>query len=348
MKLYQSILASTCAVVALTSYAIAQSPQTYSDVERVEISDFIGTVTVKTGGRDVKLTARDGTDASYPLEFDRNGNALVVHSDEDPDDTRWWKEVNWKRDKDKAFVNFLKAYPTLTLTVPRGTELALDSAVVIFTADDTDGAFFVDHGHVDGSIGDVSMADVNIHGSGDLTMGDVAGNLEISIHGSGDFEAGSAGELDARIHGSGDIELSDIRGDASASVHGSGDIALGKVGGEIDLNTHGSGDIRAESVAGGAHLASMGSGDLFIASVNGETEASTHGSGDIRIGSGRAENLNVRVAGSGDFTMGGVATNPNVSARGSGDVDIAKHEGSVRARGRGDIRISGVNYSDRD
>lgn len=344
-----SILSIGVATTALLAGAVsAQDTQSFDDIERVEIRNFIGAVTIKTGGDEVSVTSSDGTDTDYPFYLEEKRGGLVLRSDEDPDDTRWHDEVNWRRYNEKAFDKFLEAYPSLEITIPRGTALAFDSAVIRLVADDTDGALNVREGYVDGAIGNIAAGDIAIHGSGDLIVGDVAGDLSIKIHGSGDFKAGDAGALSASIHGSGDIETGNIASAVSASIHGSGDIKTGDIRGAVSISVHGSGDVETAHVDGGADLSTMGSGDLLLASVSGKTHVDINGSGDIEIAGGRAEDLRVRINGSGDFQLDGSASNPDIAVHGSGSAFIAEHDGPVRVSGRGDVTVSGVEYDDDD
>ena len=289
-----------------------------------------------------------GDNAEYPVHMSADDGVLRVHSDVDPDQTRWWKEVNWRRGGEKAFANFLQDYPTITVTVPQGTDLALDSVVTELNAGDINGDLLIEHGHVRGEAGDMNAADINIHGSADFKLGSVADSLDINIHGSGDVTAGSAGSLSVSIHGSGDVRAGDVDGETEIRIAGSGDVRIGNVGGEGEFAIHGSGDISTGALEAGAEIALHGSGDVSLASVAGGTSVDIHGSGGSSIGGGRAEDLKVRVRGSGDFRHNGLATNPDVSVRGSGDVYIKDAEGPVRASGDGDIRIAGRQYGDDD
>lgn len=346
MRIPSSFLA---AVSATAFFAVPASAQdtTHANIDRIEIADFIGTVRVRTvSGGAVTLNRQAGADADYPVAVETENGVLVIHSDEDPDEARWWDRVNWRRYEGAAFEEFLKDYPTLTLTIPAGAALSFDSAVVRLDADNTNGAFSVREGHVDGVIGDIASGDIKIHGSGDLKVGAVAGDLDASIHGSGDLEAQTAARLKASIHGSGDIRIGDIAGEAETGIHGSGDFVIGDIGGSLDASIHGSGNINAGDVGAGAALAIHGSGDISLASLNGATTARIHGSGDIGVLDGRAEDLHVQIFGSGGFEFGGLATNPSVQANSSGDVYIRRHEGNVHVRGDGEIRISGVRYGD--
>lgn len=348
MSRFSQFFVGAASIALLPGLAHAQEGDRYGDVETLIVSDFIGTVKIKTGGGAVTVRKTDGADASYPFFVENENGRLTLRSDEDPDETRWRDNVDWRRFEANAFDKFLEAYPVLEITAPSGTALLFDSAVIRLAADDTRGALEVRRGHVDGAVGNISSGEIEIHGSGDLTLGDVSGALDVDIHGSGDLEAGDVGTLVASIHGSGDIHAGDVADEAEARIHGSGDIELGDIGGKITISVHGSGDVKTAHVNEGAKLSTMGSGDLHLASVGGETDVKIQGNGDIDIDGGRAENLTVRIHGSGDFSFLGRATNPDVSVHGSGSVRIKDHDGLVRTRGRGDIRISGVNYNDDD
>ena len=346
MRIFSVLSSSVAAAAVMVGASWAQETRSFNDVDSVEITNFIGAVTINTGGNKVSVRMSDGTDAGYPFYMENDGGELVLRSDEDPDDTRWYDDVNWRRHGEGAFDKFLEAYPSLEVTIPRGTTLAFDSAVVRLTADDTGGGLKVREGYVDGKVGNIATGDIGIHGSGDLIVGDVAGDLVVKIHGSGDLEAGDVGALTASIHGSGDVDVGDVASAVKASIHGSGDIVLGNIEGAVSLSVHGSGDVETAHVNGGAELSIRGSGDLSLASVSGETAASINGGGDIDINGGRAENLRVRINGSGDFRMAGSATNPDIAVNGSGSAFIASHDGPVRVSGRGDVEISGVDYND--
>ena len=349
MGAFSKTLLSTIAVTALTVSALADETGDFANVDSLMIEDFIGTVEIKTSrGNDVRAVVTDGKDASYPVHMSAAAGVLTIKSDEDPDDARWWDDVEWRRRDDRAFENFLASYPKLVISVPRGTNVSLDSVVTALNAGDIGGDVSLAEGHVEGEIGNVKSADINIHGSADIKLGEVAEALNVGIHGSGDVIAGSASSLAIAIHGSGDVRVGDVDGAAAVQINGSGDVNIGNVSGSTDFNVHGSGDIRTGAVKSGADISVHGSGDISLASVAGKTSVAIHGSGDTEINGGRSEDLVVRVRGSGDFRHSGLATNPNVSVNGSGDVTISKYEGSIRTSGDGDIRIAGKRYGDDD
>ncbi len=343
------VLLLSAALAAPFLTAAAAETTTHQGVTQIAVENFIGTVKVETArSGPVRLDLANGKDADYPVHVTEKDGVLIISSDKDPDDMRWQDDVDWRKHHEDAFRIFLEDYPTLTLRIPEKTALDFDSAVMIFTADDTKGALSIREGHVDGVVGDIASADIAIHGSGDLDAGNVAGDFKTAIYGSGDLSAQSAGALDAQIHGSGDITMGPVSGPAVIDINGSGDVKLGDVGAAMALSINGSGDVEAGKVSGGAGIEISGSGDVTLASVSGKTLAHVRGSGDINIGGGRAEDLMVEISGSGGFSFDGVAINPAVYATRSGSIHIARHEGNIRARGDGDIEISGVDYGDDD
>ncbi len=347
MGAFTKTILSSVALAALTASAFADETGDFGNIDGLVIEDFIGTVEIKTSrSKNVRAVITDGKNASYPVHMNASAGILTIKSDEDPDDTRWWDDVNWRRNDERAFEIYLQDFPKLVISVPQGTDVSLDSAVTLLSAGDIGGNVLVDEGHVEGEIGNMKAADINIHGSADLKLGNVAEKLNIGIHGSGDVITGSADILAIAIHGSGDVRTGDIAGSANVRISGSGDVTLGHVGGPGSFEIHGSGDIRSGDVKSGADISTHGSGDVSLASVAGKTTVSIHGSGDSVINGGRSDDLKVRVRGSGDFKHMGLATNPDVSVQGSGDVYISKYEGSIRTSGDGDITIAGRHYGD--
>jgi hypothetical protein len=158
-------------------------------------------------------------------------------------------------------------------------------------------------GAVYGEVNGTQALALSNAGCGDWRVADVHGPLHIALSGSGDVHAGSAGE-------------------AKVDIAGSSDVYLGQVNGRLDTHISGSGDIRTASVRGPvmSHIA---------------------GSGDVVIDGGDSPDVNVSIAGSGDFRFRGNAGAVKVAVAGSGDVDIAHASGPVtkHVAGSGDVRI---------
>ena len=88
--------------------------------------------------------------------------------------------------------------------------------------------------------------DISINGSGDISMGEVMGkNVEISINGSGDVElnGGTCQSLEIDIHGSGDVEAKNVQcQDVNVDVAGSGDSEV-YASNSLTFDSHGSGNV---------------------------------------------------------------------------------------------------------
>ncbi len=192
----------------------------------------------------------------------------------------------------------LEDFPTLTVSVPRGTSLEIG-------------------GRIFGEAEDFSEAEVQVNGCGNFTIKGVSGDLGVQVNGSGDFVAGDVGgDVDAQINGSGDMLIGDVAGAANAQINGSGDLAIGEVASGLDAQIN-------------------GSGDIVVASADGVIDASINGSGDIKINGGTATPFHARIAGSGDVAFQGHANGVNARVIGSGDITLNSYEGEFRASKRG-------------
>ncbi len=193
----------------------------------------------------------------------------------------------------------------IVLSVPRGTDVAVHKLVGDLKTGDLDSRVSIETTSGDVVVGRVNEAHLNVAGSGDITIGAVAGPLQLEIAGSGDIKAGPSQS-------------------ANVSIAGSGDTVLGAVNGGLKANI-------------------AGSGDLTVASVNGPVNVSMAGSGDAHINGGHATPLNVSMIGGGDFGFGGQAVDPTVSAIGSGDVWIKSYTGKLSSSGMADVSIGDHN-----
>lgn len=125
-----------------------------------------------------------------------------------------------------------------------------------------------------------------IVGSGDITIGDVRGLLDVAIKGSGDVWAKSAREVLAlHIQGSGDVTVDDAQVDRlSVSVQGSGDVDIrGGSARNAKLVVQGSGDVEFDGTASSAHLECYGSGDIRVYRCLTPPVEVRRGSGRIKV-----------------------------------------------------------------
>ena len=159
-------------------------------------------------------------------------------------------------------------------------------------------------GAVFGTVGRSESLSLANAGCGDWTIANVRGGLEISEAGSGDVKTGSASSAEVRVAGSGGVTLGRIAGDLNANIAGSGDIHAASISGDLNARVAGSGDVHVDggqarvmnaSVAGSGDVAFggvaqrldakvMGSGDVTAARVTGAVHKSVMGSGEVRTG----------------------------------------------------------------
>ena len=164
-------------------------------------------------------------------------------------------------------------------------------------------------GAIWGAIGRADRVELGAGGCGDWTVGNVGGDLSISVGGSGDVRAGAAQDLEVAVGGSGDVRTGAVRGL---------DVSIG------------------------------GSGDVSVASIDGPADVAIGGSGDVVIRGGRASSLEVAIAGSGEVTLNGEAGSVEASIVGSGDVNVASVTGRIdrTVMGSGNVNVGPVRLDD--
>jgi hypothetical protein len=130
-------------------------------------------------------------------------------------------------------------------------------------------------------------------------------------------------------------------------IEGSGDIKAHELrGGDISLLVAGSGDIQVANLeAGDLRLVLTGSGDIHLGQLTAlEVDAALKGSGDISLQkSGRADTIEVNIAGSGDADFSGLsATVAEFNIVGSGTGRVGEVEAlEVNILGSGDVYYRG-------
>ncbi|NNU15552.1 hypothetical protein HK107_04370 [Parvularcula sp. ZS-1/3] len=316
--------------------------------DRIVIEDFYGTVELELSGSGEISAIKSGPNADEVTI--KTGSTTRITGDEEIDRRRWWKEYQnnrkgWSgrqpKDRDRVFEEMLEERPRLTISAPQGTDIEINGSAIHMRTDGSAGDVDItDNVHLLVVLGDVDDAELEIHGSGYLEVGNVAGMLDGSVHGSGDLIAGNIREADLRVHGSGDLNARNVGGEVKASVHGSGDLSLERVLGPVSANVHGSGDLKMNRIERGLKGSVHGSGDLEVNQVNGDLDLSVHGSGDLDIDNGSVDDLDATVYGSGEVTFGGSAKNARLRSTGSGSIRVGRVTGQLDAKGK-DIRVDG-------
>lgn len=125
---------------------------------------------------------------------------------------------------------------------------------------------------------------------------------EVVVNGSGNVKADdayAAGRVKLAIAGSGDLDLAFEANAIDVDIHGSGDVRLSGSCGMLSTSIAGSGDVNARGLrAENADVRTAGSGDVLL-TVTGSLDANIAGSGDISY-AGSPKKVNSNVAGSGE------------------------------------------------
>lgn len=275
-------------------------PRKSFNAKKVHFSSVIGSikVDVKDSGPmtlDVAGTKRavDGLDVRV-----EDGTLQIEGSDEGGTIAVW----DWRKWFDFSDVGKSHHYKLdLRLTVPRGSDVAVEDFIGNAAIGDTMGNLNFSANATKSKIGKVKDAKIELEGSGQVDMSQVFGALNIEIDGSGKVNAGDV----KSVH---------------AELNGSGDAAIGSINGPL-------------------HLEIAGSGSLTATKVTGPVKIEIAGAGSVKIADGVADPFKVEIAGSGDVFFGGLAVNPSIEAFGSGKVKLHAIKGKLNSEGMANVKI---------
>ena len=266
----------------------------------VKFDNIVGTVIVNVRDSGPMTVQASGMRARLNgLSVSAQGGRLEIDGSEVQDSQTVWDWRHWF-----DFSNMTE--PTqhnlsITVTVPRGTDVNVEDLVGNATIGDTQGMLHFEAAATNARIGRVSTAKIELGGDGKIDIAQVTGTLKLDVGGSGKITVGSTGNVNADIAGSGDVRLG--------------------------------------AIAGGLDLDIAGSGDVTAAHVNGPVKVSIAGSGSVKIADGTADPLHVEIMGAGNFDFGGVAVDPHIEAVGSGTVRLKSYRGHLSSEGMADVKI---------
>lgn len=250
---------------------------------RLELDNIAGHISVAVGGDKIAIDI-----AGQPEEL----AAMDVRAD--------GQSVRIKSTLHRHNVRNADELAQVRISVPKGTALSLDGVIGHMEAGDTGGDISVDSGALKGEIGAVKSAHLDGSGAIDLTIGDIAGDLDLDSSGAAKIKAKSAASAHLDISGASDVDIGALRGGFSADINGHG---------RIDIGT-----------------------------VNGPVNVDMSGAGEVLIKGGRANPLRVEVSGVGRFEFDGDAVDPNLEASGLAQIKIRSYTGKLHSSG-GNITI---------
>ncbi len=307
--------------------AAAAADKRQFDARSVFVDDLVGTLNVETqiGGLvEITITGPDAKVADIAVRLE--GDVLMIRRGMAPT---------------KALDGFdADDYAVVHLRVPVGTPLVIDDMDGQANIGDLNASLIVFAASLDATVGNVTSASIDRFGSGDISLGHVAGALNANLSGSGDITAASAGSVNVAKRGSGDVTLGPIARGFTANMRGSGEIDVHSAATAV-IEKRGSGDVRFGTVRGEFSYKSAGIGDVDISFVDGPVTIETTNSGKIYIHAGNADPLRVSLAEYGDFTLDGVAVDPELVVTGASIVKLQQYVGEFKASGAGDIRVAG-------
>jgi hypothetical protein len=183
---------------------------------------------------------------------------------------------------------------------------------------------------------------LTIAGSGDVTVGDIAGVLAATLNSGGNLTAERAESLTLTLHGSGDASVKRVRGAANIEIDGSGGVTIANATALVHASLNGSGD--------------LGIGEITAPAVDIEIG----GSGDATLGGGSIDALKAQVSGGGDLAVAARVATADLHATGGSDISLtgpvtrvkrdASGGSSITVGGLADSRhhSSGADYSSSD
>lgn len=203
-----------------------------------------------------------------------------------------------------AIEDFFAAYPTITITLPRKTDIDFIDARMKLKMDDIAGALGLDACYVYGETGDVGNAVIGVTDGSRLVVGDVGAGLEIDISGDADVKTGSAASADVDIAGPGDAILGDIDGMLDVSIAGSGTVRSARVDGPMTVRIAGSGATMVKTGrADGLKATIDGSGAVYFDGEVERPDLRLYGSAEVHMGSVRGRIM--RAGPDGEVFVGG-------------------------------------------
>ena len=109
-------------------------------------------------------------------------------------------------------------------------------------------------------------ADIDIAGSATVTIASLTGQFSADAAGSGSVavQGGAVSVAEIDVAGSGDVEIAAPVQTLNASIVGSGDISVTNTIGDIDAEIAGSGSVNAHAVTGRISKEVFGSGDVRV------------------------------------------------------------------------------------
>ena len=243
-------------------YRMSQQSGSSASINNILISEFTGRVEITQSGDGITSFELSSAPAPQPQSAEFVDGALIVVGEAYPKDFDIDNALNWRLHKQRAFSKYLDDFGSLKIAATENCNIRFLNSYAEISVTAANASVAIDDGWIEGAIGNVQNADIDIKTHGKIKIGNVEDRLRVKAGGASTIDAGSAGSAELMIGGSGKVSTLNIAGDAITRVNGSGDIRLGSIAGYLDASIAGSGDIQTGPVLGGATYSIAGSGDI--------------------------------------------------------------------------------------
>ncbi|HET7925502.1 MAG TPA: hypothetical protein VFL30_11425 [Rhodanobacteraceae bacterium] len=255
----------------LPAVALASSPCRYTADRNFDVpAAGLATLAFEMGSNDIVLEGVDGlsnvevrgracaSDAAWidglTVDQQKSGNTLTITPHSGHDLRGNWSGMNY------AYMILHVRAPSKLVAKIRGdsgdaevsrvASLDFETSSGDLLANHVPGTLALELSSGDARGDDLGIVDVRSVASGDITLSDVHGPIEVARVGSGDLRFSEVGSVRVGSVGSGDVSVSDAGGDVTVDSIGSGDVTVNGVAGAFHVGSKGSGDVRYRNVRG--------------------------------------------------------------------------------------------------
>lgn len=207
------------------------------------------------------------------------------------------------RPKERYDDAFFARNPVIEITMPRKGDVTIYDARVRLAMDGIDGALDLDASYVFGETGDLGQAYVGLVDGSRLVSGNVAAKLEADLSGAAAYRVGDVAIADVDIAGNGEVTLGVVEGLLDVSIAGSGLTRVARAEGPVTARIAGSGLLAVQSGFADPLKAFIdGSGEVVFDGPVGTADVRLFGSSTVRLNALRGR---LRHAGSGSVFVDG-------------------------------------------
>ncbi len=176
-------------------------------------------------------------------------------------------------------------YPVIEIAMPRASNVSFEDVQMKLSLDPIEGALHMDACYVYGEASAVGEARIGLVSGSRMVLGEVEAGLEVDLSGAADLAAASASVVDIDISGSGQLSLGRIDGILDASIAGSGLVRAARIDGPVTARIAGSGAVIGQSGRADPLKAIIeGSGGVYLEGSAASTDLRLSRSAEVRLG----------------------------------------------------------------